>query len=314
MNTNEILTQFAKLINCSNNKLLLDTAYHNMLDYALTRCRPGTIDYYEKVYKGLKEWFYNNDVKYVEDITKAVLNSYIVYLKEHKHYKNTSINKHIEVIKHICKFNYDNELSTANRIANFQKLKNDTVETSTIQEHQILRILDYLDNLNLKPITTLRNVLTIYLMKDTGARLNEVLHIECKNVSLASNRILLSFTKTGKPRKVYLSNRTIELLKDYLARPELKDSKYLLINFQFKEIVFRTTIYLFIEKIKNDLKITSSISPHKWRHTLASKLVNENVNVSIVQKVLGHSSLEITKRYLHAEEDFICDTVLKVIN
>ena len=225
----------------------------------------------------------------------------------------SSINKHIEVIKHICKYNFDNELSSANNISNFKKLKNDTLETITIQEKQIFKILDYLDNLNLKNVVTLRNVLTIYLMKDTGARINEILHIQCKNISLETNRILLTFTKTGYPRKVYLSSRTIELLTDYLSRPELEDSKFLLINFQTKEIVFKSTIYFFINQIKEDLNINNSISPHKWRHTLASTLVNQNVNVSIVQKVLGHTSLEITKRYLHAEEDFISKSVLNVL-
>ncbi len=170
-----------------------------------------------------------------------------------------------------------------------------------------------MNNLNLKNIVTLRNVLTIFLLKDTGARINEILHIECKNISLETNRILLSFTKTGYPRKVYLSSRTIELLTDYLSRPELEDSKFLLINFQTKEIVFKSTIYFFINQIKEDLNINNSISPHKWRHTLASTLVNQNVNVSIVQKVLGHTSLEITKRYLHAEEDFISKSVLNVL-
>ena len=78
-------------------------------------------------------------------------------------------------------------------------------------------------------------------------------------------------------------------------------------------IYFKSTIYFFINQIKEDLNINNSISPHKWRHTLASTLVNQNVNVSIVQKVLGHTSLEIIKRYLHAEEDFISKSVLNVL-
>lgn len=313
MNSQEILTQFANLIYNTKTKLSINQAYFNMLEYSKTRCRAGTIEYYQKVYNSFKMWFSDNNIKFVEDINKQNLTRYVSYLKTVKEYKNSSINKHIEVIKHICKYNFDNELSSANNISNFKKLKNDTLETITIQEKKIFKILDYLNNLNLKNIVTLRNVLTIFLLKDTGARINEILHIECKNISLETNRILLSFTKTGYPRKVYLSSRTIELLTDYLSRPELEDSKFLLINFQTKEIVFKSTIYFFINQIKEDLNINNSISPHKWRHTLASTLVNQNVNVSIVQKVLGHTSLEITKRYLHAEEDFISKSVLNVL-
>ena len=244
MNSQEILTQFANLIYNTKTKLSINQAYFNMLEYSKTRCRAGTIEYYQKVYNSFKMWFSDNNIKFVEDINKQNLTRYVSYLKTVKEYKNSSINKHIEVIKHICKYNFDNELSSANNISNFKKLKNDTLETITIQEKQIFKILDYLNNLNLKNIVTLRNVLTIFLLKDTGARINEILHIECKNISLETNRILLSFTKTGYPRKVYLSSRTIELLTDYLSRPELEDSKFLLINFQTKEIVFKSTIYI----------------------------------------------------------------------
>lgn len=314
MNQQDILSEFAKLISNTQNKLLIEKAYQNMLDNAITHCRQGTIEYYNKVFKGVKTWLKNNDIKYVEDITKQVLNEYIRYLKVFKNYKNNSINKHIEVIKHITKYNYDNELSSANHIVNFKKLKNDTQETTFIKDNQIHTIINYLEKLNIKNIVTLRNVLTIYLLKDTGARLNEILHIECKSINLEKNYIFLKFTKTGAPRKVYLSNRTIILLKEYLSRPQLKDSQYLLINFKNKQLIFKTTIYTFINQIKDNTGIDISISPHKWRHTLASKLVNENVNVSIVQKVLGHTSLEITKRYLHAEEETISKSVLDVIN
>lgn len=313
MNTNEILNQFAQLITQSQQKLLIEKAYKNMFEYSKTRCRPGTLEYYEKVFKGVKKWFYDNDIKYIEDITKQALNDYIAYLKADKHYKNNSINKHIEVIKHICKYNFENELCSINHISNYKKLKNDNVETIIIKENQIIQILNYLDNQDLKNIVILRNVLSIYLMKDTGARLNEILHIECKNINTENNCILLTYTKTNQIRKVYLSKRTTELLNDYLKRPELEKSKYLLINFDTKEIIFKSAIYYFIKQIKQDLNINNSISPHKWRHTLASKLVNENVNVSIVQKVLGHTSLEITKRYLHAEDEIISKNVLNVI-
>ena len=314
MNNNEILKEFARILTENKQKLLINKAFKNMLEEAETRCRKGTIEYYIKVFKSMESWLKDNSILYIEDITKQILNNYIKYLKHVKKYKNNSSNKHIEVIKHITKYNYDNELSAANHIANFKKLKNDNVETSFINNNQINMIINYLDNLNLNNIVTLRNVLSIYLMKDTGARLNEILHIECNNINIEKSSIYLNFTKTGKPRKVYLSKRCINLLKDYLSHFKLKGSKYLLINFKTKEIVFKTTIYEFIEQIRKDLNIEISISPHKWRHTLASKLVNENVNISIVQKVLGHASLEITKRYLHAEEEHIQECVLNVIN
>lgn len=252
--------------------------------------------------------------RYLKGLERGFMKTGTNYKTHFKRLMNTSINKPIEVIKHIAKYNYDNELSSANHISNFKKLKPDTRETQTIDAKLIIKILDYLESLELTNIVVLRNALSIFLMKDTGARLNEILHIECNHLDFENNSIHLTFTKTGKSRKVYFSDRTKKHLQDYLTRPELANSKYLFINFQTKEIVFKSFLYYFIEDIKKALGINCSISPHKWRHTLATTLFDQNVNATIVQKVLGHCSLEITQRYIHTSDKLIKDNVLNVIN
>ena len=314
MNTQQIISEFAKLINGTNTKLLLQQAYDHMISYAKITCRPDTIKYYEKCYFSIKEWYHNNNIYYVEDIDKNNLNQYVNYLKVVRGLKNNSINKHIEVIKHITKYNYDNELSNANKISNYKKLKRDDIETSIIDINNIHAILNYMSSLDLDNIVILRNVLSIYLMKDTGVRLNEVRHIKINNIFINENRITLDFTKTGKNRDVFFSNATKDLIIKLLSFRDINGCIYLLSNYQTKEIVYRSAIYDFLAAIKKTLNITISISPHKWRHTLATTLLKANVNIKVVQEILGHTSLEITKRYLHIDNEYKASQVLSVLN
>lgn len=313
MNTNEIVRSFANLLNGIETKLSINTAYENMISHAKIVCRTDTIKYYEKCFNSIYEWYTSNNINYVEDINCINLNQYIGYLKSYRGYKNNSCNKHIEVIKHVVKYNYDNELCKVNKIANFKKLKKDNIETKMIDKENIDKILTYLDTLNLDSIATLRNVLFIYVMKDTGARLNECRHIEIDNVYLNQNMIYLKYTKTNEPREVYISNKTKSLIEILLQRNEINGCKYLLSNYVTKEIVYRSAIYDFLNEIKSELNIDISISPHKWRHTLASNLLEKNINIKIVQEVLGHTSLEITKRYLHTEKDIKAQKVIQAL-
>ena len=138
-------------------------------------------------------------------------------------------------------------------------------------------------------------------------------HIQVKNINLDNNSIYLEFTKTSKGIYVYFRDitkkYTMQLLQFLPDKPD-----YLFIDFHTQKIISNNPIYTFIKKIRNDLKIDFSISPHKWRHTLATNLVNNNVNVSEIMSVLGHTQFSTTRRYLHQANSKIKNDVLETLN
>lgn len=73
------------------------------------------------------------------------------------------------------------------------------------------------------------------------------------------------------------------------------------------------SIYDFILHIKRTLNIEQSISPHKWRHTFATKLIDKNVNLDSIMRVLGHTQYTTTARYLHQKQDKIKNDILQAI-
>lgn len=316
-NTNlnqDFITNFISMLQNTN----IQKEYHTIddciklwLDYSSTKCRPDTITYYKKCINYILPYLKSNKCYYIENITLLKLNSIIAEIKNLNKYKNNTINKFIGAIKPLIQFCYMNDIIENNPIAKFQKLKKDDIETITINNELISKIFNYLNTLNLSNISNLRNILFTYLLRDTGVRLNELRHIEINNINFNNNSILLTFTKTHENRYVYISDLTKELLIKYIDI--IKPNKYLICNEITKDIMADDFIYKFFNKIKKACNINQSISPHKWRHTLATCLLKENVNLENIRKLLGHSSLEITKKYLHVDNEYQQNTILKAL-
>ncbi|MGD9909801.1 MAG: tyrosine-type recombinase/integrase [Candidatus Izemoplasmatales bacterium] len=118
-------------------------------------------------------------------------------------------------------------------------------------------------------------------------------------------RILITQTKTHKNRYLYLSEKTLEILEDYLSLRPQSNSEYLLINHRYiDDAITNRKIDHMLEKIKKDLQIPKkvSISPHKFRHTYATIALNNGADLVHVQKLLGHTTLRETQKYTHKSE------------
>lgn len=314
-NETQIIQDFISLfknIDIKKELHLIDDCIKLWLDSSSIKCRPGTIKYYKKYIKLIKPYLNEQNIYYIEDLTNIKMNLIISSIKSLNHYKNNTINKVITTLKQLTHFCYINDIIDNDSLKKFQKLKKDDEETITINKQISNKIFNYINSLDLHNISNLRNILFIYLLKDTGARLNELLHIEINNIDFKNNSILLTYTKTHDYRYVYITNITKELILKFieLAKPK----KYLICNEKTKKIINSFFIYKFLNKIKINCNIEQSISPHKWRHTLATCLLKENISLENIRKLLGHSSLEITKKYLHLDNKYQQETILKALN
>ena len=140
----------------------------------------------------------------------------------------------------------------------------------------------------------------VYLLLDTGMRLSELVNLKIENLNLIENSISLTYTKTSVDRTVFVSDKTIEILREYL---KLLNHKYgtLIVEFRTQGKVYPRYINHLLSNIVKILNIHQSISPHKWRHTYATMCLQNGANLEFVRKTLGHSNLQTTQKYLHLE-------------
>lgn len=311
MNEQQILNTLASLINnnADSKGISMDFAFQNFYEYSKLNCRTATLSFYAKQYKTLSKALANLNISCTNDVTKITYKQIESFLKA-SGYSNSSINKCTDLLKMIFKTNNILEYIHHNPLIGMKKLKEDDPEIKIVSKPNIQKILGYIKSLPLN-FANIRKITALLLLKDTGVRLNELLHIEIKNISIDTNTIFLKYTKTHSTRYVFFTDDTKKFLLEYINLLEESDNIYLFRSKNNKSFMSVDVVYHFIDKIYDVCEIEQSISPHKWRHTFITTLIEKNVNLSNVMKVAGHTEYSTTKKYIHQNIANLRDSILK---
>ena len=137
----------------------------------------------------------------------------------------------------------------------------------------------------------------IAILIDTGLRVNELLTLQPDNINLTKKQITLWHTKTNSTRTIPLTDRAELLLKQ--ALPDL-----------YKDIRYSKLLY-YVDKARTAIGLGAdkACTIHTCRHTCASRLIQNHIPVSIIQRWLGHSSIQTTMRYSHLTDDELLEAV-----
>ena len=147
-----------------------------------------------------------------------------------------------------------------------------------------------------------RNLLIISLLLSTGIRISELCHIHLKDINF-SNRTLHIIGKGKKERILFLGDQTtFRLLKTYINKYCIQSNDYLFTGQNPLKALSEQSVRLILKKLvkKNNLSIT--ITPHMFRHSFATMLLDKNVDIRYIQQILGHSSISVTQIYTHVSQ------------
>ncbi|AIO18827.1 Tyrosine recombinase XerC [Candidatus Izimaplasma bacterium HR1] len=295
------LNRIVELLTKETNKTItIDNLIHLFLKNSKYTKRLGTYDYESKHLEIVCRYLDSRKIYMTKDITLSVMYDFIE-LQKLKGISNNTINKRIGLLKQCLNFSVRNNFISDNPIQGITMLRVRKRETITIPRYIILDILYYLDHLKPTPLN-LRNKAIVYLLLDTGMRLSELVHLKIENLNLSENTINLTYTKTSEDRTVFISQKTSEILEEYL---KLLNRKYglLIIEFRTEGKIYPRYVNHLLSDIAKTLNINQSISPHKWRHTYATMCLQNGANLEFVRKTLGHSNLQTTQKYLHLERE-----------
>ena len=150
----------------------------------------------------------------------------------------------------------------------------------------------------------LMEVCILELFYATGIRISELSQIKIKNIDL-SDQIIKVKGKGNKERIVVLGEKSIEMLKKYMAIFCIENQKYLfgsLVKTKSKnEHISEKTIYNITKKHLKRISNDEKLSPHSLRHSFATHLLDAGANLMSVKELLGHESLSSTQIYTHVQ-------------
>lgn len=143
---------------------------------------------------------------------------------------------------------------------------------------------------------TLRNIVVLELLFSTGMRVSEVSNLKISAINFGDNTIRI-FGKGSKERIMCISGNLSKTISNYLTTRSRK-TDYLLVNKLGNRLSEQSIRYM-VNDYANAVGAPLHITPHMFRHTFATELHNEDVDIRYIQQFLGHSSIATTQIYTH---------------
>ncbi len=241
----------------------------------------------------------DNKIDYKKIEYKNALD-YLSYMKNN--HKSTSINRSISSIRKFYDYLIKNKIINNNVFNLIKSMKKDNVLPNYIKYNDFVDLVNSIDDNN---ILNIRNRCILEVLLSTGCRVNELVNIKLNNIDISRKEIKV-LGKGNKERIVYLGTYAIDSLNKYLnIRNELlknKTNDYLFLNHLGNKLTTRG-IRDILDKIILKSSISLDISPHTFRHSFATMLLNEGCDLKSVQELLGHVSLSTTSIYTHVSKE-----------
>jgi len=256
----------------------------------------NTIDAYRRDLAAFSDFFVEIGTEDFSEIKRNHINLYIKHLHDKK-YATTSVTRIIASLRGCFTWLAANEIITHNPALSIEqpKIPKRLPKVLTIQE--IEKIL----NNNL----TVTEKAIVELLYAAGLRVSELTELTLQNIDIKS-RYIRCTGKGEKERIVPIGNKAEIALNKYLKEREyiLKKynscSKFVFINNDGRKMT-RQDIYTIIHKL-GDTTINKSISPHIFRHSFATHLLENGADLRVVQELLGHSDVSTTQLYTHVSK------------
>ena len=146
----------------------------------------------------------------------------------------------------------------------------------------------------------LRDAAVIELLFATGLRISELCSLRKNDIDLFDQTVLV-YGKGSKERRIQIGNDdVIKILKEYKKEyeVEIENCNYFFAN-QSGQKLSDQAVRRMINKYSSIAAIDLHITPHMFRHTFATSLLEADVDIRYIQEMLGHSSINITQIYTH---------------
>ncbi len=269
----------------------LEKMFKDYMKYSNVYKIPATHLYEIRCVASLERCFKYLEVTDTNQLTEDKLDEMVIYYKDETSCKNISINHNIGLFKRIMRhFRIRNQY-----LEDMQKLRVVKRHYPILTETELMEIGTYISKMNFSTNSfTYKTV--IYMLLDTGCRINELLNIKIKNVDMDVRNILLEVTKNKKERFVLFTKLSATKVQKLIEINKEK-SEYLFYN-QLKDRPMNyNDIKLFLRRMNEKLGF-DKLHVHMFRRTFATKLHENGASLASIQVLLGHESIEMTRNYI----------------
>ena len=246
-------------------------------------------------FRDIKQFFEFVKKSNKNKVDKVFFYEYLIYLQKDLNLTFRSINRKISSIKKFISFLEKEKYIKYNPIVDISHYKIPKKTPEFLNFEEIEQFLNF-DDKKASVEKNLRDKAIVELLYSTGLRVSELVSLNIEDLDFENNLIKV-VGKGKKERIVIFGNTAKEKIKRYL---DLRSSKVkkgpLFVNLKGKRLTSRA-VQLIIKERAVKCGILKNVTPHVLRHTFATHLLNQGMDIRLIQKLLGHSRLSTTQIY-----------------
>lgn len=245
------------------------------------------------------------DDRSILDVTYPLIREYLMYIQQFTYSKTTTARK-IASLRTFYRFLYREKVIETNPAMGVHSPKRGKSLPAFLTEDEIDKILL---SIKIDSPAGYRNRTILELLYATGMRISELSSLNFEHLNLDENEIKV-YGKGAKERIVLVSERAKKFLETYI-----KTVRYLIFNDEkttdVSPVFINKTGYRLqpqsvrraIKEVVDKIELPKHVTPHVFRHSFATKLLENGADLRIVQELLGHSSISNTQIYTHVSTE-----------
>jgi len=247
--------------------------------------------------------FFTNQcpIKYLSQVSRGSIQDYIQYRQKKKPKpKANTINLELTVIRAALNYALDREWIDKNPASRMKMLKTtDSKKGKALSEAEVDKLLDGCDDPWFKDI--------LLVLLNTGMRAGELRNLIWSDLNWEQDIIKIQAKEFWTPKSYSRDIPMNKMVKDVLVKLKTNSRGTFIFNLDGKQIGPNKLRQMLIKLAR---KVGLDISRiHSLRHTFCSNLINKNIDLPTVQKLMGHSDIKTTMIYSHQSEDHIREAI-----
>lgn len=247
-------------------------------------------------YKYTLELFADRINKSASRITTDDIRGHITYLSDTRHLAETSLQTHINTLRAFFGWLHMEEKIKKNPMLKIRSLKLDKKNArQALSVEELERLRDACEGYREKAL--------VEFLVSTGCRLSEVAQLRVDDLNFSERSVLVT-GKGDKDRLVYFSVRARLMLQEYIKERKGGDGLFVSTKAPYLPLKQRA-IQRIIQAISERTGLSIRVHPHLLRHTFATHALNAGMDVTAIQRLLGHEDISTTQIYAAMNEDVI---------
>jgi integrase/recombinase XerD len=260
-----------------------------------------SLESYDACAKDFLRYFSAHGIWKFRQLTEEVIKDY-TFSQLQRNCSARTVNNRLKALRRVCHY-YESELKPGFNIPQITLQREEMTCRKPLTDEEVCKIAA-----NFSPDNP-DSVLVAFVL-DTGARSKSVRNVRMEDLDFDRGIITLRVTKNRDVLRIPMSMKLSELLRQYVRINKIKEGY--LFRCTDKETMFtRSTVYKLVKRYLNHCGVDKS-GVHLFRYTFGKIMIENNCNAMLLQKWLGHRTMEETKKYVRLYSDelkTVCEQV-----